>query len=200
MKELVEIRRYSVISLLLLLTLIIASCVQSSALSLKEVSADIVTMEDSVRIGDDGKEGVFFDTTELRYRFVLENTGRRPIGSSEKPILAVLEHGSDLIYEVALMRGHGYAGITVIPAGEMGDIEISYNLGVNDDPKRVSDSLPLPEPEILDEIEDTAWDATLIIFEWRSDVAWDQGKYMRDGSLPESARKLMRFDLREYKE
>ncbi|MCW3491520.1 hypothetical protein [Dethiobacter alkaliphilus] len=154
-----------------------------------------------MRIDDEGNEKVFVDTTELRYRFALENTGKRPIGSSEKPIGAVLDHDTDLIYQIALKRGFGFAGTTVIPPGETGDIEISYHLGVSDDPKGVSDMLPLPEPEILDEIKDTVWNATLIIFEWNSDVGWwDQEEYMRDGSLPEGTKVLMRFDLREHKE
>lgn len=145
---------------------------------------------------DDGF--IMIDKTVLRYRFILENTGRRPMGSPEKPIWAAMEHDSDLINEIALTRGHGYIGAGVIPAGEAGEIEIYYELGVNDT-KGVTDSLPVPDPEILDEIESTAWDAVLVIIEGPMFGFGGLEAYVHDGSLPEGARELKRIDLREYK-
>ena len=174
-----EIMRYRVISLLLLLTLIMASCVQSPALTLVAVDVLIVTDEElgSVETGE-GEDEVLFIPTVVQYKLILENVSKNTIGSSEKPIHVYVENENKLIQN-SIEVGESYRGPVTLDKNEAGEIDISYDLMWIID-SRSNENAQLPKQEQIDEIEirSTALDAMLIITEGETE--------------------LMRIDLREY--
>ena len=188
---LLRIHTTCVISLLLLLTLIMTSCAaQSPELTLKEVDVQIEEQID-VRFGEEGE----FFLTVLYYRFYFENTSRKTIGSMEKPIKVSIEYETDLIPNASKQGGGwGYIGAPIIAPNEVGVFEIYYGLGAKDAENitRIQEIRPLPEQEVLDEIESKALDAILVVTENHLDPSEPSGS--------KGERELMRIDLREYKD
>ncbi len=172
-KVLIEIKYTGITLIISLIMLTFTSCTHSPPLRLRDVHASILTDGTVTAPFVLGNEDdlILFVPTVLHYRFVLENTSRKKIGSTHNPIQLSIEHNTSLIPDTVMSGneegksgvGQTYVGLTQLAANEVGEFIVYYKLGVKDT-KGINTVAQIPERDILDEMESRALDAVLIIF------------------------------------
>lgn len=144
----------------------------------------------SVKVGDGGEIGVLdgektvrvLESKELTYNFVIKNTGNRPIGgmTADTMINAKIVPKRELIeLSEAIMGinlfddeqrvGGGKSGTPIIEPNEEGQFSFSFNLGAKENyPENMKVA---PSQELIDKIEENAFNATLHLFVGDKEVA-----------------------------
>lgn len=188
-----------------LLIVMISGCSQKDSLELVHVSAEITDEGAGIGVMDGDKKIGEIKSTSLLYEIVVKNVGGR-VGDFMEPIKVQLQPNEELlsvleqtvgsnIFDVDKRLGWSYQGPIEIKPNEQGRYIIRYGLGGNDTTGLRHGVKPTPSQKQLNEIQQHALNATLVIYLGDKIVARLQLEEFQSANTVEDAEKYAESQL-----